>query len=757
MSDGGTGWPISKVRSHCCAARAHGTSIAHQVFTMIQARGPLLGFVIAMFAPAALTATALAFAGCTLSDTTPTIQATAPAPSQPAPSEPVPSGPISESSGDFAQGSSGSSVGSGAFLNIIVGAQPAADFTSCVASAGSTTASSGVDNQVGESSGTAFVTMGPGPELPSNQPTFAPTVTAAVPPPPVSGGTLLALRDGNIAIAADPDRDAVYIVSTSSAELLHTVVLQPGDEPGRLVEDGAGLVHVALRSGALVTLDPTSGAIVTRRNVCPAPRGVAWDSSTNLVWVACATGELVALPSAGGPATKTFVLERDLRDIVIQNGLLSVTKFRSAEVLRVASDGSISRRDTFPSEPATNSIQPGAVFTPHALWRAVQGPSQAMVVVHQGHSTASISTSTPGGYNQGSGGVVDSHCGIMSPDGQVISLSLPSMVLPVDVAVSPDGSYAAVVGAGDGFGLSLPELTFVPLNPQALASDFGAGVPVPVLPVSIPANFFDSGTTTAASFTAEQPVAVAFDSSGHLLVQMREPAEIHMFPSQQLGSGSLFNPIGGTVVALSSISRADTGHDIFHASAGATIACASCHPEGGDDGHVWVLDDNARRTPSLRGTIAGTAPYHWPGDEMDLATLTVDVYTGRMGGTKLLPDQTASLSNWVQSIPAPPAPSWVDAASAQRGQTVFEGSTARCGTCHSGAKLTNNQTMDVGTCGTFQVPPLIGVGWRTPLMHNGCASAMGDRFTKCSTPGHGSLAALSTQDVSDLTAYLESL
>jgi hypothetical protein len=142
---------------------------------------------------------------------------------------------------------------------------------------------------------------------------------------------------------------------------------------------------------------------------------------------------------------------------------------------------------------------------------------------------------------------------------------------------------------------------------------------------------------------------------------------------------------------------------------------------------------------------------------MDLATLTVDVYTGRMGGTKLLPDQTASLSNWVQSIPAPPAPSWVDAASAQRGQTVFEGSTARCGTCHSGAKLTNNQTMDVGTCGTFQVPPLVGVGWRTPLMHNGCASAMGDRFTKCSTPGHGSLAALSTQDVSDLTAYLESL
>lgn len=749
--------PSHSYDSRCSAARAHGTSIAHVLFAMTQARRLLLGFTIAMFAPAALTATALAFMGCTLSDTTPTIQATEPVPSEPAASGPVPSGPVPGSSGDFAGGSSGSSAGTGAFLNVIVGAQPTADFTSCVASPGSATEFGSIDSGVGNT-GTAFVTMGPGPALPLNQPTFAPTFTAALPPPPVSGGTLLALRDGNIAVAADPDRDAVYVVSTSSAQLLHTVVLQPGDEPGRLVEDGAGLVHVALRSGgALVTLDPSSGAIVARRDVCPSPRGVAWDSSTNLVWVACATGELVGLPSTGGPATKSFVLERDLRDIVIQNGSFSVTKFRSAEVLRIASDGSISRRDTFPSEPVINPVEHDAVFTPHALWRAVPGPSQAMVVVHQGHSTASISTSTPGGYNQGSGGVVDSHCGIMSPDGQVTSLSVPPMVLPVDVAVSPDGSYAAVVGAGDGFGSSLPELTFVSLNPQTVESAFDGGLPIPALPVSIPANFFDSGTSAAASFTAEQPVAVAFDASGHLLVQMREPAEIHILPSQQFGSGSLFNPIGGTVVALSSISRADTGHDIFHASAGATIACASCHPEGGDDGHVWVLDDNARRTPSLRGTIAGTAPYHWPGDEADLATLTVDVYTGRMGGTKLLPDQTAALSNWVQSIPAPPAPSWVDAASAQRGQVVFEGSSARCGTCHSGAKLTNNQTMDVGTCGTFQVPPLVGVGWRTPLMHNGCASAMGDRFTKCSTPGHGSLAALSAQDISDLTAYLESL
>ena len=77
----------------------------------------------------------------------------------------------------------------------------------------------------------------------------------------------------------------------------------------------------------------------------PAPRGVAYDSATDLVWVACATGELVGLPAAGGPAAHTFAIERDLRDVIVGNGSLSVTKFRSAEVLRITSSGAIARRD----------------------------------------------------------------------------------------------------------------------------------------------------------------------------------------------------------------------------------------------------------------------------------------------------------------------------------------------------------------------------------------------------------------------------
>src|SRR5689334_12646993 len=85
-------------------------------------------------------------------------------------------------------------------------------------------------------------------------------VVAAVPPPPLSGGTLIVSADAKRAIAADSDRDLVWVVDLEGQKLERTVTLEAHDEPGRLVQDDAGLVHVALRgSGALVTFDPDTG------------------------------------------------------------------------------------------------------------------------------------------------------------------------------------------------------------------------------------------------------------------------------------------------------------------------------------------------------------------------------------------------------------------------------------------------------------------------------------------------------------------
>lgn len=590
----------------------------------------------------------------------------------------------------------------------------------------------------------------------ASQPSFGATVTAGTPPPPISGGTLLVTHDGHTAVAADPDRDAVYVVDTAAGSVTQTIALQTGDEPGRLTEDGAGRVHVALRrGGAVVAIEPSSGAIVSRRAVCPAPRGVAWDSSSDYVWVACATGELVALPAAGGAAARSFVIDRDLRDVVVQaDGSLTVSQFRSATLLRIASDGGVSRRDVLPSAPS-----PG--FAAQVAWRTIAGPSGSTVTTYQAESTSIVNTSSPGGYSGGGGvgvlplalptpggsfdgdaapppepappflgPIVQSIVSTVGTDGSILQASsVQQVVLPVDVALSPDGSTIAIAAVGNEFS---PESSVWTLPQQQLGS-------------------ISSYATTAPA------IAVAYDGNGALLVQTREPATL------QFVTG--LSP----AIILSAITRADTGADIFHAQAGGLIACASCHPEGGDDGHVWMLDGLPRRTPSLRGTIAGTAPYHWPGDELTMGTLIDDVYTGRMGGAKLDPVQQGALTSWVESLPPPPAPSWVDASAVPRGQALFQGAGG-CSTCHSGPKLTNNATVNVGT-GTdegvlpdggpaptaFQVPPLVGVGWRTPLMHNGCAATIADRFGSCATAGHGTTAQLSAQNVSDLTAYLESL
>ena len=310
------------------------------------------------------------------------------------------------------------------------------------------------------------------------QPSFGPTVVASQPPPPISGGTLLVTRDGKTAVAADPDRDAVYGVDMAGSAVRFTVSLDAGDEPGRLVEDGAGRIHVALRgSGELVTIDPVSGTLIARRSACPAPRGVAWNASSDNILVACATGELVTLPAAGGAATSSVHVERDLRDVVVYNGAVSVSSFRSAEVLRLDTAGAVtvSRRDAL--------VSPDPGFIPHVAWRTVQAPSGSVIAVHQAESTASVSTTVQGGYGGGGfagGGSVgplepddgglalaedsgflfvgeagpsfpllpppfEASSAVMSvmtelsPDGSVLMNRAIDGVLPVDVAVSPDG------------------------------------------------------------------------------------------------------------------------------------------------------------------------------------------------------------------------------------------------------------------------------------------------------------------------------
>lgn len=564
---------------------------------------------------------------------------------------------------------------------------------------------------------------GPMPTFPSAHQTDA--------PPPISGGTLVVTADGDHVVAADPDRDRIYVVSLATHSLLKTLALQTHDEPGRVAEDDAHRVHVALRrGGAIVTVDPAAGTILARRAVCPSPRGIALDVAGARMIVACEGGELFGVPTdpTGAPALIAR-LDRDLRDVVVAGGHVYVSRFRSAEILDLSSDGTVLTR----SKPDVTAVDQAA--KPTLAWRMIAAPpsdpSSKPVLAHEIAGTpggAPVSTSQ-GGY--GGGGFDPTECqpsiitsAISHGDAPIVRAPT-QLVLPVDFAT--DGTSYAIVAAGNAHTAQLPQVFILS----------AAGGPC-------------ATTQMMLSPTSGEAIALALLPGNNVLVQSREPAQLQILSANTGDSGD--------VIALSADSRSDTGHAIFHANSGAGIACASCHGEGGDDGHVWTFDqEGSRRTPSLRGTLDGTAPYHWNGEMKDISMLSDAVMTGRMNGPALDAEQKDNLQSWLFALPALPAPTGLDAAAVARGQALFASSATGCASCHGGPRFTTSVTVDVGTGGHFQVPSLVGVGSRAPFLHDGCAPTLTDRFGSCGGASHGDTSKLSTGDIGDLVTYLQTL
>ena len=651
--------------------------------------------------------------------------------------------------------------------------------------------------------GGGFASGGPKPAFPSmsfppgfgspTTPQVGATHTATEAPPAISGGTLRIMADGNTAVAADPDRDQVYVVDLTKRTLTFTVALQHGDEPGRLVIDAAGRAHVALRrGGALVTIAPATGAIVERRNVCAAPRGVAYDKTSDLVHVACADGQLVSLPAAGGAATRTLQLDSDLRDVIVDGANLRVTRFRSAELLTVDATGKITTRVTPPPFRSVNT-RGGQLFTASVAWRAMEMPTGGVVMVHQRGLMDDVQPS-PGGYGGFStcDAIVQTAVTVVAP-GQdpKTGPAMAGMVVPADMAISADGNRVAIIAAGNATNSETeggaPRLPRVFVTDMSSATDqvigctsdgmHGPCLPVPgfvgpgqvglpapggdVAPPSADGGVAPSvsipntcGTSTDTGSSADpnvpqvvgQPIAVAFAANSQVIVQSREPAVLSV--------------PGGQPIQLSTVSRSDTGHDLFHANAGAGVACASCHAEGTEDGRTWTFAcEGTRRTQSLQVGLKGTEPFHWGGDEKDFSQLVTDVFVGRMSGPMLAADQIDATLGWLDAQPRRTHTQPTDTAAIARGKALFNDPTrTACATCHSGPSLTNNQSLDVGTGGVFQVPSLVGIGTRGPYMHDGCAPTLRDRFGSCGGGDkHGVTSTLQPAQIGDLVTFLNTL
>ncbi len=579
------------------------------------------------------------------------------------------------------------------------------------------------------------IVIGPAEPPPILRDETPPTI-ADVRPPPLSGGTLLVTADGSTAVVSDPDRDRIVLV-TLPAGPVREVALQPGDEPGRAAEDAEGNVHVALRrGGAIATLDVEAAAISERRSVCSAPRGVAYDASRRVLHVACASGELVRLdPGVGGAVLASQHIEVDLRDVVVSGSQLLVSVFRGSTVLVVDDAGAIVGRHR-PSAVAIDAADGRVEHAPSTAWRMASAGANGAVMSYNVARTTPIelgdTAGEPAYTSHDCAPPVRSELAFVSADGVAPPFretTIALAALPVDIAVSADGARIAVLDAGTG---TVQELAVAALQPSA-----------PCL---------ETATAWAGNAFADDAVATAY-AGDTLLVQGREPSRLYV---TQGGTTLVTVELGGQ-------SRADTGYQLFHQTAGAfsfsPLACASCHPEGREDGHVWAFSDvGARRTQSLAGTLQGTAPFHWGGDLETLDVLLDEVMVRRMGGLGQTPERADALRTWLEAVPPTRAGAAAPLDAVERGRALFTDAETGCAFCHVGG-TTDNRNHFVGTRAVVQTPSLVGVGMRAPYMHDGCAATLRDRFDPSCGGGdlHGKTSHLTAEQIDDLVAYMTTL
>jgi cytochrome c553 len=321
-------------------------------------------------------------------------------------------------------------------------------------------------------------------------------------------------------------------------------------------------------------------------------------------------------------------------------------------------------------------------------------------------------------------------------------------------AATPTSFVGPVMASSGGIGITSERVNGVTVARSgqnvpvvSLFRKVGLGEPNPEVPSTCE-------TKVALVTTPEynQAVSVAFNPIRpfQLLALLREPAQLLI---AQLDTGEQVQ------VTLSDQSMLDTGHDLFHQSTPSGLACASCHPEGGEDGRVWLFNDvEQRRTQSLEVGLRGTEPFHWRGELAGVSSLMTEVFFFRMGGPLQNEARVNALADFIFELEGP-APMRVAAdALALQGKALFESAAVGCATCHSGENFSDNKSYDVGTGEMLQVPSLVGVAYRAPLMHDGCAADLWARFEpSCGGSRHGSTAELTVEQVNALVAYMESL
>lgn len=193
-------------------------------------------------------------------------------------------------------------------------------------------------------------------------------------------------------------------------------------------------------------------------------------------------------------------------------------------------------------------------------------------------------------------------------------------------------------------------------------------------------------------------------------------------------------------------------------------ACASCHPEGRDDGIVWRLGDGPRQTLSLAGRLE-RGPYGWHGQHAKLEDNIVETIS-RLGGRGLPAEDLAALASYLREglfLPDRPAPSAAEEGLVARGRELYASDKLGCNGCHGLEQGTSDHVVhDVGSKAkgesraAFRTPPLRMLEASAPYFHDGRYATL-EALLDDNLDRMGQTSHLGAEDRAALLAFLRTL
>jgi DNA-binding beta-propeller fold protein YncE len=590
--------------------------------------------------------------------------------------------------------------------------------------------------------------------------------------PPAHGGVVVLDRAAYVAYVADADSSTLHRVDLVSGEVVSIPLACAPEQLALLGEDesGATRVAVALRGCnrvAVVDVSSSGEASVEASVEVPVePWGLAVTPRGEILVTSAWGHALTALDGETLATRFTVDLAREPRSVVVtRDGRQAFVTHAVGDAVSAvelvpsgSGEGSPTVKRISGLSPRYRNAVDGAIgartahpTTSLAFAAALSESGTRLFIPHlaaqNGQEAVSI---TPGGY----GGVpVEEDTTVASV--AVLAVQTGEWVMPPALK-SPMRSFAQTVSPA-GATSRQPTAASV-LGDAIYVTSYGTSELV-----ELDARSLDPAMAPLRTFAVgDGPAGVDVDPATRIAVVYGRFS--HDLSIVSLGSGTVDTlPVGADPLPAD----VSAGRKLFHTERDRRIsrdgrACATCHPDGRDDGLTWRLGAGPRQTPTLLGRLE-RGPYGWQAKHTKLED-NVRETLARLGGRGLPEARLAELAAYVRrGLVAPARRAPADAATVERGKALFQSEAVGCGGCHVLEQGTSDRRLhDVASrsklddASSFRTPPLLFVEETAPYFHDGRYPTL-EALLEDNLDRMGSTSQLSTADRSALLSFVRSL